>query len=351
MTLLTGYLIRHFARIVAAVVAILALFSVGNSFVRLLTKNTLWEFPLGDISQLVLLGLPETFLLLLPLGLFLGLVLALGKLAEERELLAMMTAGLGPKKLLHIMLWIILPVALGTAFIMQVAPLSAAAKIALISSAQHQKVLRLSAGKFHTLQEGRWVVYAQDMGKGNTLQKVFISAQKNPGGPQSLYIAERGNIQFHPEQNAYFLRLEEGRYYEGLPGKSDWQITTFASFTQKLIMPILDLPPKRSIFTLSQLWAEGTKPALVEIQQRVSYPIACLILGVWAVTLFGLKRTAHRTTYVMGALVLFLLYFNSLSILKRLVLIDAFPAQIGLYAGHIILLGLAWFYSHLKRTY
>jgi lipopolysaccharide export system permease protein len=81
----------NFLGVTGALLAILVIYQLG----AVLERAAQYQYPRGVVLQLFALGAAENFTLLLPLGLMLGIVLALGRLYFESEMTAAQACGFG----------------------------------------------------------------------------------------------------------------------------------------------------------------------------------------------------------------------------------------------------------------
>ena len=116
MLLIERYLLRQFAQSVAAVAVVLLLVGLGGLLVDLMSEIARGKVPAGLLlSQLGLRSI-QVLPILLPLALFIGLLLAVGRLYGDSEMAVLSSVGRGPRQLLRPLLWVTLPAAAVVAF-------------------------------------------------------------------------------------------------------------------------------------------------------------------------------------------------------------------------------------------
>lgn len=110
MTTLQRYLVRQLASGVAASVVVLLLVSLGGVFADLVSEIARGRIPapllFSQLGLRVVVFLP----MVLPLGLFVGLILAIGRLYRDSEMAVLAALGQGPRQLLGPLLVVGLPV-------------------------------------------------------------------------------------------------------------------------------------------------------------------------------------------------------------------------------------------------
>src|SRR5690606_25819122 len=110
MPKLDTYLFREFAQSTFAALVVLMIVSLGGVFADVLGDIARGRVPAGlmlaQLGLMVLNYLP----LILPLGLMLGLLLAVGRLYRDSEMPVLVATGVGPRRLLRPFLMLVLPV-------------------------------------------------------------------------------------------------------------------------------------------------------------------------------------------------------------------------------------------------
>ena len=87
------YIIKEALQNFFAVVAVLLLIYMSNRYVRYLADAAIGEIDSGVIFQLLMLKLTANSVILLPLALYLGILLALGRLYRDSEIIALHAGG------------------------------------------------------------------------------------------------------------------------------------------------------------------------------------------------------------------------------------------------------------------
>ena len=88
------YLVRETLKSQLAILFILLLIFFSQKLVRILGAAVDGDIPTNLVLSLLGLGIPEMAQLILPLSLFLGLLMTLGKLYTESEITVMHACGL-----------------------------------------------------------------------------------------------------------------------------------------------------------------------------------------------------------------------------------------------------------------
>ena len=95
------YLVRQVVMPFFSVATVLLVIFVGYSLSRFLYEADAGLLSTGEVALLTLLKTLIALEVLLPVGLFFGLMLALGKLHNESEIVAMQASGIGESRMIR----------------------------------------------------------------------------------------------------------------------------------------------------------------------------------------------------------------------------------------------------------
>ena len=338
---LDRYLLREVTWTFVAVTGVLLVVLMSNQFARVLGQAAQNDFP-GPIV-LTLLGLTtlQQLTLLVPIGLFLGIVLALGRLYHESEMTAMTACGVGPLRVYKpIVLLSLVVAALLAVLSFRVVP-------AAWQKSQDLRVAALRAAQFGALEPGRFrsfaggdaVFYAERVGERGELFDVFV--QRNVGEKIEVAMAARA-VQRGAGQAEQMFILYDGRRYEGVPGAANWRIVEFREHGIPVQLPDTKKVKNREEMksTPALLGSEAPRDR-AELAWRTSVPIMALALMVLAVPIARLRPRQGRFTRVGLAVLAYFLYSNLLAAARVWIEKDAPAGQLGLWWVHLVPLAIA----------
>ena len=303
------------------------------------------ELPAGTV--LYLLGLKSVgfFVFLLPVTLFLALLWLLGRLNRDYETLAMGASGIG---LLHLYRAFAAPVLLVVLLVavlsLLLVPRTAQLGYQLRADSQRQlDAQALTAGRFHLLRGGRWLLYAQRAGAAaGQLEDVFVHVQR-PGRAQVL-VARHALVRKAENTRERFLVLQDGYRYDGEPGLADYRVLHYNEYALRLSVRPADGEQKWDAVATAALWTDPRPASRAELQMRLARPLGVLVLALIAVPL-GRFRPATSPFYPLwlGVLV-FTVYFNLLATAQLWLTQQRSPAWLGLWWVHLLFLAalVAW---------
>jgi lipopolysaccharide export system permease protein len=340
MRILNRYLIRevvlHFITVTGGLFVIL----VSSQLAKVLTQAASNQFPPGAV--LSLLGLMSLRYLpnLVPLGLFLGAVLALGRLYHDSEITAMQACGVGVRKLCVPVL------AVAAAAAVLLAGLGLWIGPYAVSRIQDIRTQALRDARLASLEPQRFrsiagdtVYYAERVDEDGVLHNVFV--QRRVGDKVEIAVAPRA------EQRGAGLELQifvlyDGEQYEGVPGSSEFRISRFKEFNLPVRMQGLERRVERPDAKGSLALVLSNDPRdHAELHARLAGPLMTLVLGVLAVPLSRLRPRQGRYANIGVALLASFLYLMATRVGSTWIEVGRIPAVFGLWWLHAIVLGVA----------
>ncbi len=349
--LIFRYLTREILLVMVAVSVALLLITMSSRFVKYLAQAASGDLATEVLFTIMLYRVPGFLELIVPLALFIGILLAYGRLYVESEMVVLSACGVSNNRLLVYTLLVAgLVASIVAAFSLYLSPLGAAKVQDIFNDPKtYSQVNALAEGRFQPGKGGRRVTYAESVsGEGEQMNKIFIweSHRQNNKPGMSVVIADRGQIV--RKQGNRYLQLEEGYRVRGAPGKRVLELTEFSAYGQ--------LMREEQDITRKELKVEA-KPtsALFQSQQaqdraalhwRLSLP---LLVPIVALIALSLSRTDHRRgRYVklLPAIMIYLAYLLLLSAARSGIedAEDGFPVSMWTIHGLFLVVGLVLFY-------
>ena len=340
--ILDRYIFREVAQTWAAVTVVLLFILLTNQFAQVLGDVAKGRLPKDAVFQVIALTGLQYLTIVVPIGLFLSIMLALGRLYRDSEMPAMMACRVGPGRIYRPLMWLIVPLALGVGWLaMDIGPkaLTAVDRIGIVAKRQAD-LASIEPGKFTAGSEGT-VVYAERVIGPGSVENVFLQRRTETGGVE-VVVAERGEQVTSEDADTRYFVLHNGRRYEGMPGTSDFRVMEFVEHGIPYRLPNISEPNERprAMSTLDLLKSRSTDN-VAELQWRISVPLATLILGILAVPLSRSQPRQGRYGRLAIGLLVFIIYFNLLSAGKAWVEQEAVPTAVGMWWVHAIMLGAA----------
>ena len=342
--ILGRYILREVITSWIVVMGVLLLILLANQVAAVLERAAVSQFPQGVVLELIYLGILQYLSILVPVGLLLGIILALGRVYHDSELAAAFACGVRPITLYAPVIGLGVVLAIGLAALtLIVAPGATAQALTLRNAAIHAgQFAPLQPGTFRAFGGGSAVVYAEKVDADGTLQNVFV--ERNQGPVVEVAVASRALHTVAPDGNTQTIKLLDGERLEGIPGSSQFRTSNYAELTIPVrVPPVSDVITDLDAQPTAALLASPDPKRQAQFQWRLSMPLMCIVLTVLAVPLARLKPRQGRYSRVWLAVVVYLVYSNLISLGQAWIARGAIPVALGLWWTHaaVILFALA----------
>jgi lipopolysaccharide export system permease protein len=339
--ILDRYIFREIAQTWLAVTTVLLFILLTNQFARVLGDVAKDKLPRDAIFQIIGLTGLQYMTILVPIGLFLSVMLALGRLYRDSEMPAMMACRVGPLGIYRPLSFVLLPLVAGVGWLaMDVGPraLSQIERIGL-EARRHADLASIEPGRF-TSTSGA-VVYAEKVLGPGAVENVFLQRLAENGSVE-VVVAEHGEQRDSADPNTRYFILRDGRRYEGVPGTSRFRVMEFAEHGIPYHLPSMESPELEPRAMPTAGLMRGANPAYVaELHWRIGIPMATLILALIAVPLSRSQPRQGRYGRLAIGLLVFIIYFNLLSAGKAWLEQGVVAGAVGLWWVHAVMLSLA----------
>ncbi len=349
MGILDRYVLREVAQSWLAVTGILTAILVSNQLAQVLGQAAERGYPRAVIFHLIGLMSIQNGTLLVPVGLLLGIVLALGRLYHESEMAAMRACGFGPGRLLRAVGVLALVV---TAIVAWVVTDTAPRAFGRVQEIQRDALRAavfglLEPGKFHTFMSGTAVFYAESREPDGTFRHVFL--QRRQSERVEIVLADRARHVVEEDGALHVLVLYDGERFEGTPGLAAMRRVRFAEHGIPVRIGTPAAAPARVETRASlDLALDPAPDAQAEFQWRASVPLMVLLLTVLAVPLAELRPRQGRYARIGIAILVYVVYSNLLSAARTWVEKGWLAPAIGVWWVHalVLLAALALWWRH-----
>ncbi len=289
---------------------------VSNSFARYLGQAAAGTLPGGAVLSLVGLASLKYLLIVVPVGLFFGIMLALGRLYNDSEMTAMRACGIASWNLYRpIMLFAVMLTIGLTVLSLEVSPWVATTTSKVRQHAKSEaRFTHFEAGRFKSAGDNG-IFYARAIGSGGTLKHIF-AASREPDG-ERIVVADSGIEQAAKRGTGTLMVLRHGYRYEGTPGKADFRIARFKRYGVRIhpggsARATRDIDQKPS----AELWAMPGAKARAELEWRIAIPVSALVLAFLAVPLARTQPRQGRYGRLFAAILVYIIYSNVLGVAR-----------------------------------
>lgn len=344
--ILDRYIFREIATTWLGVTMVLLMILLTNQFARVLGDVAKGKLPRNAAFDVIALSAAQYLTILVPIGLFLAIMLALGRLYRDSELPAMMACRVGPSGIYRPLMWLLVPLVLVVAWLSIDGSPRALVKIAHISAEARREadLATIEPGRFTVIGPGNAVVYGERVLADGSMENVFFERRVDHDRVE-VVVARRGEQVETDATDTRMFVLHDGRRYEGAPGTARFRVMEFAEYGIPYRLPNLhETDPKPRAMRFSSLLRSSSPEHVAERQWRVSVPIATILLALLAVPLARSRPREGRYARIMTGLLVFIIYLNLLSAAKAWTEEAAVPPVPGLWWVHgcmlVLLLGL-----------
>ncbi len=335
--IIRGYLVREVLKPSVAVCGILMIMFAGYCWITFLDKAVNALIPGSMLATLIGLKVGIALEVLLPVSLYFGVILGLGRLYADSEIKGFMSCGVSPYRVLGTILVLSSVVAILVGGLsLYLRPLAYAQSYQLKAQAQSGLgVGNLDTGHFYERREGTLVFFAEGLDpETNRLQGVFV--QSGHHDKLRILTAREAEDNIDPASGLAIPILYDGIEYKLTRGG---EIDHISQFSRLAIYPeehILDY--KRKAASTKRLWSSKSRKDIAELQWRFSTPFSTVLLGLLAVPLSRSLPRTGKYAKIFTATVIFAVYYFLSLMAKTLVGKGTLPLIPGLW---LVVIGLA----------
>jgi LPS export ABC transporter permease LptG/LPS export ABC transporter permease LptF len=328
MRILTRYILGEVVShaLIGAAVFTFVLFTRDlGRILELVVRNSA---PLPSVAEIFFYTVPVALTYTIPMGVLVGILIGLSRLAADSEVTAMRASGLGVWTFLRVIsIFVIVAWLLALGNSVYLAPRSLAAL------GQLQGRLKSSQASFEVqprvFYEGfpKIILYVQDvktMSGGALWKGVFLADLTDPAAPR-ISLARQGLL-VSQGPDTLDLHLTDGSTHETDPKNPDqYQISTFQTTDIPIRIPATQNSQEHEPTTLGEIkFADLLRSAqtgdpvtrrwhLIEYHRRLALPTACIVLALVGIPLgLSSKKGGKSSGFVLTILLVFLYYSLSL---------------------------------------
>lgn len=327
MRILTRYILSEVVSHALIGTALFTFVLFTRDLGRILDLAVRHSASLQSVLQIFFFTLPVAFTYTIPMGVLVGILIGLSRLAADSEITAMRASGIGVWTFLRVVS--LFAVAAWLLALFNGAYLAPASQAAL---GRLQDRLKTSQASFEVhprvFYEGfpKLVLYVQDAknAQGAAIWKgVFVADISTPAAPR-ITLARQGILVSEGPQ-ALHLHLSDGATHETDPKTPDhYQVTTFQ--TTDILIPIAEPDNKeqeptpvselstRELLALAQTSKNYmARWYMIEFHRRLALPTSCLVLALVGIPLgLSSKKGGKSAGFVLTILLVFAYYLVTL---------------------------------------
>lgn len=352
--LLDKYIFKELLKSQLVVLLVLIAIFAGQSVVRLMSEAVVSGLPPRLILLFLAYSLPDFLVYLMPLTLYIAIIITLGRICSDSEMVVMRSVGYSPARITIVTLVLGIFSSLAVGYVSTVLTYKAAnARNTLEQQAANDpEFLPIESGRF--VNFGPFNIYVENVKNKSAEEKDVSNIYVIESGEnQSITVAKEGHI-IIDEDGLRWLELSDGRRYEN-PPDGTFRQGEFSSFKAPVSGNITDETRERRTIartsTTDLLANAKSIGELVEIQWRFAPVLATLVLCIVAVPLSMVNPRQGRFARLMPAILIYLAYYLFLLSVRNLVQTETIGVYPGLYIIPVAFLFLVAIPLNLPKSH
>ena len=312
--------------------------------------------PFSVVGELLVVTLPNIVVLTLPMSLLFGILIAVGRLSSDSELIAMRSCGVS-------LLTLYRPILLLSAFFTVLNTLLMVYALPWGNSSLQRLRLEIATQTLAQQVQPR-VFYEEWPGKvvyvfevppdGKRWKGVFLAESIPSSGDNEVTIADWGEVRVEPGGEQVVLRLFNAiRHKVDLNAPDRYEISRHKRLDiiledqfmteQKAKVSVSKGIRELTLEELDEMRKDPTASdeqrnlALVEIHKKFSIPTACLVFGLFALPLGINNRRGGKASGFALSIAVIVIYYILLSNGEEAARYGKIPAWVGMWAPNLLL--------------
>src|ERR1700726_3258981 len=346
MRILDRYIVREIFRHAFLGLVVFTFVFFVPQLVRLMSLFVRHSGSGSQILKLFLCIFPGVFTFTIPMAVLIGVLLGLGRMSADSEIIALTALGIGRRRILVPVAVLALTGALAT-LVMTVwlGPVALRTFRALEADLIASQVSFQVQPRVFDERFPRLVLYINDVSaSGTQWHGVFLAEAGGENGSR-VTLAGNGIVIAEPKQGKLELHLQGGSTHEfdrsdpdhysvTAFGQSDWPIEVSGLVP---LRPRQLSNPERPLRELARDDTPGWREARVEMYRRFAFPVACLAFALVAVPLGAQPRRGGRAAGSLIPVVLIASYYLLLIMGAGMAREGAVSPAIGMWIADAVL--------------
>src|SRR5437868_6207652 len=277
--------------------------------------------PLPSVAEIFFLTVPTALTVTIPMGVLVGILIGLGRLAADSEVTAMRASGLGVWLFVKaIALFALAAWMLAGLNNTLIAPRSAAALADLQNNLKNAQASFEVQPRVFYENFKNYVLYIQDSTAGEgaaTWKGIFLADVSTPSAPRLTFAQQGVLLADSPDQLR--LHLTNGSQHESVPRQpQQYSISTFGETDIPIQAPTTETTSQKETVSTTEMTtpqllrqARSADPLTsrwywIEFHRRLALPTACIVLAVIGIPLGlssrkGGKRPGLALTFALAS--------------------------------------------------
>lgn len=279
--------------------------------------------------------------IILSASVFAAILMTLTRSYRDSEMIIWMSSGVSLTQIIRPVLRFAVPLALVVAIMSIVVSPWAIGKRAEYQSRldSRDETSQITPGVFREAKQSDQVFFVDSLNSSKEkVSNVFVQSVEDHR--LSVIAADKGFIQSNPVGDRFVI-LQQGRRYEGEPGKMDYSIVDFDQATLRMAQKGVSATASTvKSMNLPQLLTNTSLDGWGELHWRIGLPVSLLVLSLFAIPLSYVNIRGGRSLNMLFAILAYMVYYNTMSIGQAWTVQGRIPTWIGIWPLHLICLTL-----------
>ena len=346
MRILDRYIVREVFRHAFLGLVVFTFVFFVPQLVRLMSLFVRHSGSGSQILKLFLCIFPGVFTFTIPMAVLIGVLLGLGRMSADSEIIALTALGIGRRRILLPVGVLALAGGLATTVMtVWLGPVALRTFRSLEADLIASQISFQVQPRVFDERFPRLVLYVNDVSaSGTQWHGVFLAEAGGENGSR-VTLAENAIVIAEPKQGKLELHLQGGSTHEfdradpdhysvTAFGQSDWPIEVSGLVPAQ---PRQLSNPERSLRELAQDKTSGWREARVEMYRRFAFPVACLAFALIAVPLGAQPRRGGRAAGSLIAVLLSAAYYLLFIMGAGMARQGSVPPAIGMWIADAVL--------------
>ncbi len=323
--------------------------------------------PVATVGKLLLLSLPHIVVLTVPMSLLFGILIAVGRLSSDSEIIAMRALGLSTRTIYRPVFIFSFAMFLLNLYLMNVVlprgntELQSLKAEVFTSSIEKEIKPRVFYDEYENL-----MIYVNDVEpRTGEWKGVFVADSRSDEGQdpallgqrtsQKIIVAESGDLSIMRNSKQVWLNLHNAETHVWDPRKPERYDLNRNAFQRMRLPDKFSTDPTgyvrslremnlRELIDQARIAKKGDREtynlAHVEIHKKFAIPFACLVFGVVGLPLGITNRRGGKSSGFSLSIAIILFYYVMINNGEHLAEVGKIPPFVGMWAPNLILLAL-----------
>ena len=335
LSIIDKYIAKELLVACLSVLFILLVIVLSTEVVHLLSWVSQGFIPLTALLAYLTNSIFEFTVVLMPLSLLMGILIAFGRLYRDSEMAAMMSAGIGPLQWYRPLMMIAMPTTVILLLMMIFArPMINLQRAQIAAEIQSQaEVDSLMIGHFNRASKGGVLFLESSSKDSKDIDSVFFQQQYESRNHVDLAASTES---YFNEDGRRYMIMNDGTHYVGDAGEAVFKIIKYKEYGVHIADKQVQAHVSEKSRSMTELWHSTEPKDQAELQWRIALPLATVIVAFMALPLSQTDPRSGRYSKLALALVLYLLYSNFLGIGKTWIVQQKVPLWVGTWWVHLI---------------